>query len=171
MRLCISDVMPSSQTVTRLAAVPRVLAAGRRAKALIVAIVLLAGCGSEAKPPTKPPDPAKSQVALLKAPKRPGEVLIRGDLSPASHGPYAFAGRYLVRFQQFAPEDPNVDFTAQTAFVATLDRQAEVDGPGSVPLFHSASRTGRKTLALHGKLFVDVSFGDFPYALRFTPLK
>ena len=38
-------------------------------------------------------------------------------------------------------------------------------------LFHAASRTGRKTLALHGKLFVDVSFGDFPYALRFTPLK
>jgi hypothetical protein len=46
-----------------------------------------------------------------------------------------------------------------------------VEGTGSVPLFHSASRTGRRTLALHGRLFVDVSFGDFPYAMRFTPVK
>ena len=120
---------------------------------------------------TKPPDPAKTKVALLQAPKRAGEIIVRGDLSPASHGPYPFDGRYLVRFQQFAPEDPNLDFTAQTAFVATLDRRAEVEGPGSVKLFHAASRTGRRTLTLHGKLFVDVSFGDFPYAMRFTPLK
>jgi hypothetical protein len=39
-----------------------------------------------------------------------------------------------------------------------------------VKLFHAASRTGRRTLALHGKLFVDVSFGDFrtrcAYALK-----
>ena len=53
---------------------------------------------------------------------------MRGDLSPASHGPYAFDGRYVARFEQFAPEDPNVDFTAQTAFVATLDRRAEEEG-------------------------------------------
>ena len=137
---------------------------------LLAAFGLLAGCGSDAAKPSRPPDPAKSKVALLQAPKRPGEVLVRGDLSPASHGPYAFDGRYVVRFEQFAPEDPNVDFTTQTAFVSTLDRNAEQDGPGSVKLFHAARRTGRKTLALHGKLFVDVSFGDFPYALRFTPV-
>ena len=134
-------------------------------------MALLAGCGSDAATPTKPPDPAKTKVALLQAPKRAGEIIVRGDLSPASHGPYAFDGRYLVRFQQFAPEDPNLDFTAQTAFVTTLNRRTEVEGPGSVKLFHAASRTGRRTLTLHGKLFVDVSFGDFPYALRFTPLK
>ena len=134
-------------------------------------MALLAGCGSEAPTRTKPADPAKAKVALLQAPQRAGEIIVRGDLSPASHGPYPFDGRYLVRFQQFAPEDPNLDFTAQTAFVTTLNRRAEVEGPGSVKLFHAASRTGRRTLALHGKLFVDVSFGDFPYALRFTPLK
>ena len=106
-------------------------------------MALLAGCGSDAATPTKPPDPAKTKVALLQAPKRAGEVIVRGDLSPASHGPYAFDGRYVVRFEQFAPEDPNVDFTAQTAFVATLDRAAEQDGRGSVKLFHAASRTGR----------------------------
>jgi len=151
--------------------VPRPSAAQRRAVPLVAALVLLAGCGSEAATPTRPPDPAKAKVALLQAPKRAGEVIVRGDLSPASHGPYAFDGRYVVRFEQFAPEEPDVDFTAQTAFVATLDRNAEEDGPGSIGLFHAARRTGRKTLALHGKLFVDVSFGDFPYAIRITPLR
>jgi hypothetical protein len=151
--------------------VPRAYAAQRRAVPLVAVLVVLAGCGSEAAKRTKPPDPAKAKVALLQAPKRAGEIIVRGDLSPASHGPYAFDGRYVVRFEQFAPEDPNVDFTAQTAFVATLDRNPEQDGPGSIRLFHAARRTGRRRLALHGKLFVDVSFGDFPYALRFTPLK
>jgi hypothetical protein len=98
-------------------------------------------------------------------------VIVRGDLSPASHGPYAFDGRYVVRFEQFAPEDPNLDFTDQTAFVATLDRRAEQDGSGTVKLFEAAQRTSRRTLALHGRLFVDVSFGDFPYAIRFTPVR
>jgi hypothetical protein len=151
--------------------VPRPHAAQRRAVPLAAALVLLAGCGTKTATPTKPPDPAKAKVALLQAPKRPGEIIVRGDLSPASHGPYTFDGRYVARFEQFAPENPNVDFTAQTAFVATLDRNAEQDGPGSISLFHAARRTGRRTLTLHGRLFVDVSFGDFPYAIRITPLK
>jgi hypothetical protein len=155
---------------TRLAAVPRPHAAQRQAAALLAALVLLAGCGSQAATRTKPPDPEKAKVALLQAPRRAGEIVVRGALSPASHGPYAFDGRYVVRFEQFAPEDPHVDFAAQTAFVATLDRRAEQDGPGSVRLFHAARRTGRRTLTLHGRLFVDVSFGDFPYAIRITPL-
>jgi hypothetical protein len=54
--------------------------------------------------------------------------------------------------------------------VATLDRRAEQDGPGSVRLFHAARRSIRRTVALHGRLFLDVSFGDFPYAIRFTPV-
>ena len=137
---------------------------------MLAVLGLIAGCGGEATKREKPPDPAKSKVALLQAPKRPGEVLVRGDLSPASHGPYAFDGRYVARFEQFAPEDPNVDFTAQTAFVAALDRRAEQDGPGSIRLFHAARRTSRRTVTLHGRLFVDVSFGDFPYAIRFTPV-
>lgn len=161
--------------MTRLAGVLRAPAVQRRAAplvgalALLAALALLTGCGGEATTPTKPPDPAKAKVALLQAPKRPGEIIVRGDLSPAAHGPYAFDGRYVVRFEQFAPEDPNVDFAGQTAFVATLDRRAEQDGPGSVKLFHAARRTSRRTLALHGRLYVDVSFGDFPYAIRFTP--
>ena len=38
-------------------------------------------------------------------------------------------------------------------------------------LFHAARRTARKTVTLHGRLYVDVSFGDFPYAIRFTRLR
>ena len=140
-----------------------------RRLSLLVAIGLLAGCGSDAAKPVPPPDPAKSKVALLQAPKRPGEILVRGDVSPASHGPYGFDGRYVVRFEQFAPEDPNVDFNGQTAFVVALDRHAEQDGSRSVELFSAARRTGRRTIRLRGRLFVDVSFGDFPYAIRFTP--
>jgi hypothetical protein len=138
--------------------------------ALLAALALLAGCGSDPEKPAPPPDPRTAKVALLQAPKRPGEVIVRGDLSPASHGPYAFDGRYVARFEQFAPEDPNVDFTDQTAFVAMLDRRSEEERAGSVKLFSTAARTGRKTVTLHGRLFVDVSFGDFPYAIRLTPV-
>jgi hypothetical protein len=141
-----------------------------RRLALLAALALVAGCGAEAAERERPPDPKQAKVALLEAPKRPGEIIVRGDLSPASHGPYAFDGRYVARFEQFAPEDPNLDFASQTAFVATLDRRAEQDGPGSVKLFEAAARTSRRTLALHGRLYVDVSFGDFPYAIRFTPV-
>jgi hypothetical protein len=107
--------------------------------------------------------------ALAKAPKRAGEILVQGEASPASHGPFALDGRYTVRFEQIAPEDPRMDFASQTAFVATLDRRQEVEGSGTIRLFREAARTGRTVVAAHGRYFVDVSFGDFPYAIRFTP--
>ena len=117
--------------------------------------------GDGAIPPARP--------ALAKAPRRAGEILVQAQASPASHGPFAFAGRYTVRFEQIAPEDPNMDFTNQTAFVATLDRRQEVEGRGTIRLFRDAARTGRTVVTAHGRYFVDVSFGDFPYAIRFTP--
>jgi hypothetical protein len=141
----------------------------RRRFAPLLALAALAGCGGGAEGPAPPPPASKAKVALLQAPKRPGEVIVRGEGSPASHGPFAFDGRYVVRFEQFAPEDPNVDFADQTAFVVALDRRAEQEGPGSVRLFRAAKRAGRRTITLHGRLFVDVGFGDFPYAIRFTP--
>jgi hypothetical protein len=141
----------------------------RRTPILVALALVLAGCGGTATTPVPPPDASKATVALLQAPKRPGEIIVRGELSPASHGPFSFDGRYVARFQQFAPEDPNVDFSAQTAFVVDLDRHAETNPAGSVRLFRLARRTGRRTLTLHGRLYVDVSFGDFPYAIRFTP--
>jgi hypothetical protein len=137
----------------------------------LAVLVALAGCSNGVVKGTPPPKSSSAKVALLAAPKEPGEVIARGEGSPASHGPFTFDGRYRVRFEQFAPENPNVDFTSQTTFVATADKHAEEDGPGSVKLFHAARKTGSKTVTLHGRMFVDVSFGDFPYAIRFTPVK
>lgn len=107
--------------------------------------------------------------ALAKAAKRAGEIVVRGDASPASHGPFSFDGRYTVRFEQIAPEDPNLDFGTQTAFVAVLDRRPQQEGPGTVRVFPDAARTGRKVITARGRYYVDVTFGDFPYAVRFTP--
>jgi hypothetical protein len=139
--------------------------------AVLLGLAVLAGCGGGIEAPTPPPPASKAKVALLRAPTRPGEVVVRADLSPVSKGPFAFDGRYVVRFEQFAPEDPNVDFTDQTSFVADLDRHAEIPGKGSIHLFDASQRTGRRTLTLHGRLYVDVTFGDFPFAIRFTPVR
>jgi hypothetical protein len=138
---------------------------------LLAALAALAGCGNGVQKGTPPPKSSSVKVALLAAPKRSGEVIVRGEASPASHGPFTFDGRYRVRFEQFAPEDPKLDFTDQTSFVAAVDRRAEEDGDGSVRLFRDASRTGSKTVTLHGRYFVDVTFGDFPYVIRITPLR
>jgi hypothetical protein len=122
-----------------------------------------AGTGSAAAAPRA------ARPALARAPKRPGEILVRAEASPASHGPFALDGRYVVRFEQIAPEDPELDFTTQTAFVATFDRRREQEGAGSVRVFRTAARTGRRTVTLRGRWYLDVSFGDFPYAIRLTP--
>ena len=164
MNLCISDLLPSSQGRTTIDRVPRHVL-------LLAALAVLAGCGSDEIKGTPPPKASSVKVALLQAPKRPGEVILRGDASPASHGPYAFDGRYRVRFEQFAPEDPRMNFADQTAFVAMLDRHAGEEDAGSVRLFRTARRTSARTLTVRGRYFVDVTFGDFPYAIRFTPVR
>ena len=95
---------------------------------------------------------------------------MRGEASPAAHGPYALEGRYVARFEQAAPEDPELDFAGQTAFVVTADRKPQQEGAGTVRVFRAAARTGRHTVTLHGRFYLDVSFGDFPYAIRLTPV-
>lgn len=126
------------------------------------------GCGGSDAPRPAPTPVADPSLAREAPGKR--EILIRGELSPASHGPYQFAGRYRVAFEQYAPEDLELDFTEQTSFEATLDRRAEIQDRESVRLFKVSRRTGRKRLAIRGRYFVGVSFGDFPYVIRFTPL-
>ncbi len=85
-----------------------------------------------------------------------------------THGPLTLDGRYLVRFEQFAPENRNLDFSGQTPFTAALQRRAG-DERGAVKLFGEAARSGRRELRIDGRYVLDVSFGDFPYAVRFTP--
>jgi hypothetical protein len=114
------------------------------------------------------PAPTSAVPALARAPARAGERVFTGQSSPASHGPFELDGTYVVRFEQTAPEDPRLDFTAQTPFTAALQRRAD-DPRGAVKLFGAARRSGRRTLTIHGRYVLDVSFGDFPYAVRVTP--
>ncbi len=93
--------------------------------------------------------------------------MVSGEASPASHGPYEFNGSYTVSFEQHAPENP--DFSDATSFVAALDREAEIPGGDSIALFEAARAKQTRTLDIEGRFFVDVSFGDYPYVIRFTP--
>ena len=129
----------------------------------------VAGSGSGGPTPGSAAGAEAVRPALAAPPRRPGEIVVQGEASPATHGPYAFDGRYVVRFEQIAPEDPRLDFGAETAFVADVTRRAGAQGAGTVRLFRAAARTGRRSVMLRGRLHVDVSFGDFPYAIRFTP--
>src|SRR4051812_926315 len=128
----------------------------------VVGLVLAAaGCGGEdAATLQRPPVSATASPSLAEAPRRAGEVLLRADASPRTHGPVRLDGRYTVRFQQYAPEDPRADFAGQTAFVVELRRAASAP---PLRLFRAARATGRRIVTLHGRYLVDVSFGDFPY--------
>jgi hypothetical protein len=135
------------------------------------AAAIVAGCGGSAAGPSAATAPAGEapRLRLLQSGRAPGEIVVRGESSPASHGPFTFDGRYTVRFEQVAPEEPDLDFGTQTAFVAMANRRAEEEGAGTIRLFNQAARTGTRRVTLRGRLYVDVSFGDFPYAIRFTP--
>jgi hypothetical protein len=129
----------------------------------------LAGCGSDGSSSSSTTTATTAALpALARRPPAPGEIVVRGEASPATHGPFTFSGRYLVRFQQYAPEDPKLDFASQTPFSAALVRN-EGDPTGAVKLFEAAAPSGRRELRIRGRYYVEVSFGDFPYVVRFTP--
>jgi len=138
--------------------------------AVLLAVAAFAGCGSGGGHAAQRgrTQPAAALPALATRAPATGEIVLRGEASPHTHGPYAFDGRYVVRFEQYAPEDPDLDFTAQTPFSASLERRRD-DPRGAVELVEAAARSGRKEVEIHGRRFVDVQFGDFPYVVRFTP--
>ena len=139
----------------------------RRARiaALLAGATLVAGCGSSAPGPATTTGPSAPVPSLARAARQPGEILIRAEATPKTAGPFAFAGTYRVRFVQYAPEDPRLDFSAETPFVAALTRN---DGSTVRRLFRTASASGSRTVRLSGRYLVDASFGDYPFALRFT---
>jgi hypothetical protein len=141
----------------------------RRVLPLLALLALLAGCGGEDGARGAAATTATSAIALGRAPAAEGEVVVRGEASPQTHGPFVLHGRYRARFEQAAPEDPGLDFTQQTPFVARLDPHATSDADRSTRLFRTAARTGERTITADGKLFLDVEFGDFPYVIRLTP--
>jgi hypothetical protein len=137
---------------------------------VVVVAALTASCGratSEAPRGAAALD-AKAKPALLRSPPGAGEVIVRASTSPRTAGPFTFHGTYRVRFEQYAPESPRMDFTTQTSFVADLERR---QGLPAVRLFRTAAPSGRRTVRIDGRYYVDVSFGDFPFVLRMTPVR
>jgi hypothetical protein len=139
----------------------------RRALLVLLTGAVTAGCGSQgARPDPTTAGGRRAGPALLQASRRPGEIVIRGDATPKTAGPYRLAGTYRARFEQYAPEDPRLDFSGETAFVADLER---TEGVPAVRLFRAAARSGSRTVRLHGTYYVDASFGDYPFAIRLSP--
>ena len=127
----------------------------------LVAVAALAagGCGDE----------QRSEVRTVAAAQRSvtegTSIVVRGDYGPDEHGPFAFDGRYDVRFVQ---RGAGVDFGTEVPFTAHLEQPA-ADGPGRrVKLFQLAAHAGRTTVSARGRLRVVVDCGDSPYELRFT---
>jgi hypothetical protein len=136
---------------------------------VLVAAALTAGCGratSEAPRGAAALD-VKAKPALLRSPPGDGEIIVRATTSPHTAGPFTLHGAYRVRFEQYAPESPRMDFAAQTSFVADLERRP---GTRAVRLFRAAAATGARVIRANGRYYVDVSFGDFPFVLRMTPV-
>jgi hypothetical protein len=107
---------------------------------------------------------------MLERKLQPGEVMVAAEASPQRKGPFRFDGRYKVKFAQYAPEAPGRSFANQTPFVAYLIPAAR---PAAKPeqLFNAAAKEKERTLSIQGRYFVEVAFGDFPFAMRFTPIR
>lgn len=142
----------------------------------LVGVVVLsgaAGCGGAGDGTATVGAAARAADAappLARAPLRTGEILVTGPASPKAHGPFAFDGRYRVRFEQRDPSDPGVDFRGQTTFTAVVAPAADqAAGAGVTRLFEAARARGSTVVTLRGRAWVNVAFGDFPYAVRFTP--
>lgn len=134
-----------------------------------LALVGVAGCGGEQEEPPPAPGPdAPNAPALLTEPETDGEYLFSAGRSPRTFGPRPFKGRYSVRFAQYAPENPNVNFGDHIPFVAKILRVSG-SGPPVRRLFREASKSGQTEVELDGRYVIEVSFGDFPFAVRFTP--
>ncbi|HMJ37187.1 MAG TPA: hypothetical protein VK501_25005 [Baekduia sp.] len=135
---------------------------------LLAAAALTASCGSATSeaPRGAAALDAKAKPPLLRSPRGDGEIIVRATTSPRTAGPFTLHGTYRVRFEQYAPESPQMDFATQTSFVADLERQP---GIPAVRLFRTAAATGARTVHVDGRYYVDVSFGDFPFVLRMTP--
>lgn len=135
-------------------------------------LVGLAGCGGSGESSEPPPAAgidAPNAPQLLTDPEAPGEFLFHADFSPQTFGPVTLDGGYTVRFVQYAPEDAEMDFSSQTLFMASLVKVSG-KGPKEIPLFQDAARSGQTRVSAEGTYELEVSFGDFPFVIRFTPV-
>lgn len=141
----------------------------RRLPPLLAALLAtgLAACGGDdSSTPTATTSLTQPPALALKRPAK-GELVFTGAASPTTFSGVVLDGTYTVRFEQHAPENPQQDFAGETPFTARLRREGS-RGAGE-QLFGAASATGQRTLTKHGRYVLEVTFGDFPYAVRFTP--
>ena len=105
---------------------------------VVVAACAVAGCGGPTRRPRRDPE---ADPALAREDADAGEIVIRGELSRVARA-LRVRRRYVAAFEQTAPEDPDLDFSRQTSFVATLDEEAEIERRDSIKLFRASRRTG-----------------------------
>jgi len=137
----------------------------------------LAACGGDDKPaPASIPTsrvPALTTAAALKSPPlartalTTGELIFTGPAAPGTHGSFALDGTYIVRFEQFDPDDEDRDFSRAAPLTVGLRPASSMD-PG-FELFAAKEASGQRELTRKGRFALDVTRGDFPYAVRFTP--
>jgi hypothetical protein len=150
------------------------------ATALLAAVLALAGCGGEriiTQTVTRTvavPTAVRSggaQPSLAKKAPGPGEVLVSGNTSPKTFGPYDFEpGTYTFQFQQTAPDAPGLDFTTDASpFAVSINRKPRTTAPDSQLLVNSAEARGDNIVSLTGRYYIDVTSADHSYVLRFTP--
>ena len=155
-----------------------------RARRATAALALLAGCalavscGSDERvvtttvvqTVTAPPEETTGMPDIGRRPAGKGEVVIRGDAAPKTHGPYDFEpGTYQFQFAQYA-KGGGVDFAAEaSSFSAVVNRKPGTTAPDSQLLANVTARSGAGQINLSGKLFVEVQSADYAYVMRFTP--
>jgi hypothetical protein len=107
---------------------------------------------------------------IARRPAGKGEIVIKGDEAPKTHGPYDFEpGAYDFRYAQYAP-GRQVDFaTEASSFTAVVTRQPGKTAGDTQVLSNATARAGAGTLNLSGKLYVEVQSADYSYVMRFTP--
>jgi hypothetical protein len=126
---------------------------------LATLLLVATGCGQQ----------SHSRVRTVPADQRQQtsgtSIVVRGDYGPDEHGPFAFSGRYAVRFVQ---RGAGVDFATEVPFTAHLEQPA-ANGPGKqVKLFEKAARSGRTEVTAQGRFRVVIDYGDSPYEIRFV---
>ncbi|MFL5884444.1 MAG: hypothetical protein ACJ77M_05190 [Thermoleophilaceae bacterium] len=116
------------------------------------------------------PKDVGSTPGLLRQARRPGEILVQGNTSPKSFGPYDFEpGLYTFRFEQYAPGISGIDFaTDASSITVALNRKPRVSAADSELLVNATQKQGDNNIYASGKYFVDVTSADYSYVLTFT---
>jgi hypothetical protein len=124
--------------------------------ALLVAVAIAGGCGSDSEDSS---DEAQKIVQQLKSLRR-GEIFIQG-MSPRVVGPYDFKpGGYIFTFDQAARSG---------GLTVALESKPRSRAQPYQLLVKSARASGTRPISLSGRLYVHIVDASGTYVLRFRP--